>query len=317
MNFFWEIASSFWYMADQRDQLLIVTLHRIDHPHGLPVSTVKKSLKFLADRYTFVLPEQLLNTKIRGKMALLTVDDGHREVYSALYPIVQSLNISMVLCLTTDFFLRNRWLWVDKINWILEQPNASQHIQSFELEEGVTFSGRRTELTKYCKSLSPNVRDKLIESIANHCELAIPSAPVIEYYPVSPTEVEEMLKSGLVELASHTVTHPILKGLSDAHLDFELQHSKQELEDFTGRRINSFCYPNGLPGDYDTKTIKAVHRAGYSMAFSSSEGINYKGNIKWDELKRIHVHRTSYTFQRSTSGLTEALARLRNCWDHR
>jgi peptidoglycan/xylan/chitin deacetylase (PgdA/CDA1 family) len=121
-----------------------------------------------------------------------------------------------------------------------------------------------------------------------------------------------MLKSGRVELASHTVTHPILMNLPDKDLDFELQHSKKELENFSGRRIHSFCYPNGLPGDYDERTKLAVNRAGYSMAFSSSEGINYKGSTEWNQLKRIHIHRTLPTFKMSASGLTEVINRLKN-----
>jgi peptidoglycan/xylan/chitin deacetylase (PgdA/CDA1 family) len=312
MSYMWKIASSLWHYINQRDQLLIVTLHRIDRPYGLPVSTVEKSLKFLAGRYRFVLPEELQHTDVHGKMAMLTVDDGHMEVFSKLYPIIQSLNISMVICITTDFFLRNRWLWVDKIHWILEQPGSAQRIQSYILPENASFSGNQAQLRQYFKTLPPNTRDGLIDSLADHCGIEIPPKPDICFRPVRTKEVSAMLQSGMVELASHTVTHPILMNLSDHELDFELQHSKKELEDFSGRMIHSFCYPNGLPGDYDSRTIQAVNRAGYSMAFTSNEGINYKGNTEWNQLKRVHIHRTPHTFQRSASGLTEVLGRLRH-----
>jgi peptidoglycan/xylan/chitin deacetylase (PgdA/CDA1 family) len=305
----WEIASSFWRLIDQRDQLLIVTLHRIDDSHGLPVSIVKKNLRFLANQYRFVLPEELHDKKIHGKMAMLTVDDGHTEVYSTLYPIIQSLKISMVVCITTDFVLRNQWLWFDKIRWLFKQTSTNKKIQSFSLPENIPVN--QESLNQYLKTLPPSLRNELIDSFACHCGLDVPATPDAGFRPITTSELTTMLKSGAVELASHTVTHPILMYLSNEALEYELQHSKNELEDFSGNAVHSFCYPNGLAGDYDKKTILAVNKAGYSMAFSSNEGINYKTNIDWNELKRIHVHRTPHIFKRSTSGLTEILNRVR------
>jgi peptidoglycan/xylan/chitin deacetylase (PgdA/CDA1 family) len=309
MNYLWEIASSFWRLIDQRDQLLIITLHRIEQSHGLPVSIVEKNLSFLANRYHFVLPQELQDKKIQGKMAILTVDDGHREVYSTLYPIIQSLKIPMVICISTDFFLRNQWLWQDKIRWIFEHPGISQKSQSFSLHENNPVN--QASVKQYLKNLSPILRNELIDSLANHCGLDIPATPVEGFRPVKTGEVTTMLESGAVELASHTVTHPILMHLSNDSLEYELQHSKKELEDFSGHRVHSFCYPNGLAGDYDERTTQAVNRAGYSMAFSSKEGINYKGSFDWNELKRIHVHRTPHIFNRSTSGLTDVINQIR------
>lgn len=311
MTYMWEIASSLWRFINKRDQLLIVSLHRIDHPHGLPVSTVEKSLRFLAKQYRFVLPRELQNQEVHGKMAMLTVDDGHMEVYSTLYPIIRSLKISMVICITTDFFLRNQWLWLDKIHWIFEQSSTNKRIQSFSLPEDISPPGDLASLKNYFKRLPVSTRDELINTLALHCGLDIPPEPTDAYRPVSITSVTNMLENGSVELASHTVTHPILMNLSDEALMFELRHSKNELEAFSGREINSFCYPNGLPGDYDKRTKQAINQAGYSMAFTSCEGINYKNTLTWDELKRIHVHRAPHIFNRSTSGLTESIGRLK------
>ncbi len=308
----WEIASSLWRFIDQRDQLLIVSLHRIDRPQGLPLSIVEKSLRFLADRYRFVLPDELRHRDVRGKMAMLTVDDGHAEVYSVLYPMIRSLNIRMVVCVTTDFFLRNRWLWFDKVRWILEQPGLDQRLQSYTLPGQTSVFENPRYLSKFFKSLPADTRDELINGLAQHCELNVPTEPSEGFRPVRAHEVQDMLESRAVELASHTVTHPILMNLSDEALEFELRHSKKELEDFSGRRIHSFCYPNGLPGDFDARTMLAVNDAGYGMAFSSIEGVNYKNNLAWDQLKRIHIHRTPHIFKRGISGLTEVIGRLKH-----
>lgn len=311
MKILWNIASSLWRFLDQRNQLLIVSLHRVDRPHGLPVSTVEKSLKFLAAHYRFVLPEELQNKKVSGKLAMLTVDDGHTEVFSTLYPLIQSLNISMVICSTTNFLLRNQWLWFDKLRWIIEQPGVVGRFSSHTLPPSQSFPQNFPDLSKYCKALPPKTRDELIDSLADHLEVTIPLEPTIGFRPVKATDVINMLNSGTVELASHTASHPILINLSDKDLDCELQDSKRDLETFSGRTIHSFCYPNGLSGDYDERTILAVDKAGYSMAFTSNEGINYNGTMERNQLKRIHIHRKPHVFYRSTSGLTEVLGQFR------
>lgn len=313
MKDLWNLASSLWRFFDHRDQLLIVSLHRVNRPHGLPASTVEKSLKLLTDQYRFVLPKDLQDKGIKGKMAMLTVDDGHTEVYSTLYPIIRSLKISIAICITTDFVLRNQWLWFDKLRWIFERPDSFQQIQSYTLPNNLPFSGNLSHLSKYLKTLPVETRDQLIDGLAHHCMLTVPPEPTTDFRPVKTTEIKEMLKSGMVELVSHTMSHPILMNLSDEALEFELQHSKKELETIIGGTIHAFCYPNGLPGDYDERTKQAVNKAGYAMAFSSCEGINYKGNTEWNQLKRIHIHRRPYIFNRSTSGLTEALNRLKRC----
>jgi len=311
MNLLWDLASSFWHYIDQRDRLLIVSLHRIDQPQGLSAATVEKSLRFLAERYRFVLPNDLQHKEIQGRVAMLTVDDGYMEVHSILYPMIQSLKICMTICVTTDFVLKNEWLWFDKLLWMLKQSDSARQIQSYTFPDGMHFSGDVPSLKQYLKTLQPDKRDKLIGSIARHCGLKVPTQPDVGFNPVKTADLVHMLKSGTVELASHTVTHPILINLSDADLEFELQHSKKELENFTGRKVPSFCYPNGLPGDYDERTELAVIKAGYSMAFSSREGMNYRESADWNQLKRIHIHRKPHIFKRNTSGLAEILGRFK------
>ena len=52
-------------------------------------------------------------------------------------------------------------------------------------------------------------------------------------------QIREMSDSGLVEFASHTVTHPHLTSLDDAALDQELQASKHALEEITGKDVQA------------------------------------------------------------------------------
>jgi peptidoglycan/xylan/chitin deacetylase (PgdA/CDA1 family) len=46
----------------------------------------------------------------------------------------------------------------------------------------------------------------------------------------------------------------------------EISESKRILEEWTGRPVRAFCYPNG---DYDNRTGSALAQAGYSLAFTT------------------------------------------------
>ena len=57
------------------------------------------------------------------------------------------------------------------------------------------------------------------------------------------------------EIGGHSVNHKVLTELSDDELDYEISESKKLLEEITGKRIISFCYPLGK---YNKKTIAKV-----------------------------------------------------------
>src|SRR5690606_25975578 len=56
-------------------------------------------------------------------------------------------------------------------------------------------------------------------------------------------------ESGLIEIASHTVTHRELPTLSAAEMEHELRQSKQDLESRLGLPVASFSYPVGRVND--------------------------------------------------------------------
>lgn len=84
-------------------------------------------------------------------------------------------------------------------------------------------------------------------------------------------QIREMQKYG-VEFGSHSLTHPLLPGLSDAQLRREVSDSKHRLEDMLGVEVKSFAYPYG---GVDGRVRAAVAEAGYQLAFTAIPGTNW------------------------------------------
>ena len=76
-----------------------------------------------------------------------------------------------------------------------------------------------------------------------------------------------------VTIGAHTVNHPILKVLSEHEQHTEIEKSKLQLEDWLGRPVEHFAYPNGVEGrDFDDCTVNLVKQAGFTSAVITNWG---------------------------------------------
>jgi peptidoglycan/xylan/chitin deacetylase (PgdA/CDA1 family) len=81
-----------------------------------------------------------------------------------------------------------------------------------------------------------------------------------------------LLHDAGMEVASHSMTHPDLRGLDTAALGSELSRSKIEIETITERPCRTFAYPYGL---FDERVKRATQAAGYEAALDWLPG-------RWD-----------------------------------
>jgi peptidoglycan/xylan/chitin deacetylase (PgdA/CDA1 family) len=99
-------------------------------------------------------------------------------------------------------------------------------------------------------------------------------------------QIIELIDSGLIEIASHTMTHDNLPALNKEQKIYEIKSSKEEIEKKFNIKCNSFCYPFGL---YDKEDIKIVQESGYTNATITKKGIDDISKSNDFELKRITI----------------------------
>jgi len=88
----------------------------------------------------------------------------------------------------------------------------------------------------------------------------------------------------LIELGSHTISHPFLSRCSHQELEYEITKSKRILENLTGKKIDMIAYPTG---DYDRRTVDMVRSAGYRAAFAVDP--LHISDFRW-EIPRIGIY---------------------------
>jgi peptidoglycan/xylan/chitin deacetylase (PgdA/CDA1 family) len=82
-------------------------------------------------------------------------------------------------------------------------------------------------------------------------------------------QILELDKSGLVEIGSHTVSHPFLTRISAKEQYRQLKESKDYLEKLLNKKVDILCYPFGLYNKEVEEIAKEVgYRAGLRYNYS-------------------------------------------------
>ncbi|MEK7600433.1 MAG: polysaccharide deacetylase family protein [Patescibacteria group bacterium] len=92
-----------------------------------------------------------------------------------------------------------------------------------------------------------------------------------------------------MDIGSHSHKHPVLKELSDAELDDDIQKSIAACHQEVGITPTTFAYPGGK---FSERVISALRRHGFTTAFTINQGL-VRQNDNHFQLRRIGV--TSHT----------------------
>jgi len=298
------LAARLFGALDVRSRCVVLTLHRVGGDSAVSADHVAQHFGYLRENYDLVLPSDILSRpRVPKRTAIVTVDDAHSCLYDVVFPIAKSMAVPLAVCIPTDFVLRGRWLWFDRLAWCLATGPAGRPLDT---SLGSVVSGSPKSVNRLLaelKRLHPTRRDLVIEEIVQKIGVRAPDCPPTAWRPTTVEQLREMVATGLVEICSHSVTHPVVSTLNNEELRLELTVSKSELESTFGKEVTAFCYPNGEQGDFDERTGKAVLDAGYRMAFTSIEGVNYASRMKWLALRRVHAHARGAVFMKCASGL--------------
>nr|AGC72827.1 polysaccharide deacetylase [uncultured bacterium A1Q1_fos_1246] len=79
------------------------------------------------------------------------------------------------------------------------------------------------------------------------------------------------LPADAIECGAHTHSHPQLDTLPRRQAHYEVNHSKQLLEEKLGRRVTSFAYPHGY---HDKAVQQMVQAAGFTAACGVKDAIS-------------------------------------------
>ena len=107
-------------------------------------------------------------------------------------------------------------------------------------------------------------------------EAQLPPEQRIEFVTiVTPNHLHFPVAKAALQAGFHVLSDkPATLSLAEAQQLQEIRQSRQQLENWLGKPVQHFAYPNGVKGtDFDDTTVKLVAEAGFSSAVITNWGI--------------------------------------------
>jgi len=285
--------------------------HRVN-PDGalgaITCQTFREQLKKIKRDFNPTSLTDLLETNAHGRTnrnsVVITFDDGYQDFFEYAFPILQEEGIPATIFVATGFIDEELWLWPDQIEFLLEETNVKK-VSIKGLGEVFIYPERRNawhRIADHCLTLPNSEKLALIEDLARQLYLVLPKTPPAPYRPMTWKQLRQMSDSGIIEVGSHSHSHPIMSKIDRDELTREVMIPKNRLTTELGIFKPIFCYPNGQPSDYTLYVVKALKFGGYKFGVVAYPGKRPIADPF--EIKRYAASNSMMTFDKALYGVT-------------
>lgn len=275
-------------------------------------------LKQLLKGWQVITLSEFMKSRLNGAehtsyVVVLTIDDGYDDFYEAAFPLLKRYKLPATIFVTVNF-VDGGWIWLDRIKFTLRRTKYKKYNFVFE---GKTFAldlkagekeALEEKLIEYCMKLDNRKKLKLIAKLERDLEVELPPSPPKEFRAITWEQLSELGNEG-IEIGSHTLTHPILSRMREEELRDEFIGSKSRIEEKLGNNIASFCYPNGMPGDFNEEVCKGIKEAGYDGAVVAYSAIHE--NFDPYKIPRTGISDDRVDFLWKLCGMETVVSRLK------
>ncbi len=310
-----------------RPTALVLLYHRIiDLPSDPQLLCVTKKhfaehLEVLKKRANVIslkhLNQNLHNQNLIGRSVVVTFDDGYADNFHNAKPLLEQFDIPATVFVASGYLENQSGFWWDELDRLLLEPGTlpnslrlsiNGNEQKWELKNWSSYSeadyqryqpwnvldkndptSRQSiyrSLHLFLRPFSDKERRNVLDQLRTLAGTKSEGRP--SHRTLSVDEIFRLDKGGLIEIGSHTVTHPVLSKLSSTEQRFEIQKSKIDLEEIVGHPIASFAYPYGSKDDYTDETVDFVRKTGFECACSNFFDIVHQG-IGHFQLPRVLI----------------------------
>ena len=248
----------------------------------------------------------LRNGCIPRRAVVVTFDDGYADNLHSAKPLLERFDIPATAFVTAGHIGSKREFWWDELERLILEPgrlpeglriNINGSVCQWTLGEASDYSeesyrqhrrwnveqkhdpcprhGLYRLLCPLLLPLSDGERRYVLDELLAWAGAEFVSRPT--HRTLSPDEVVRLADGNLVEIGSHTVTHPVLSGMPAGLQRTEIRQSKARLEEILGRGVSSFAYPFGTRADYTKETVGIVRESGFMSACSNFRGLVQNG----------------------------------------
>lgn len=262
-----------------------------DHKH-VEKAKFEEQLLYLQKHYEIIALQDFIlwrqGEKTFQKPAImLTFDDGYKNCYTQLFPILKKYNLPATIFLPTKYIGTKQPAWYDIQSWCIAQTKKQDVTiqgKKFLLETDKQKIAILVQIKKLMHN-NPKQRKEIIQEIINQTACNPKACNDRDILFMSWKECREMQENNIT-FGSHSVTHHIMTELNENEIKKEITASKKEIEKHVKKPCIAFSYPFG---NNNLSIRKIVAEEGYNYAFTTTYGTNTEKTNPF-QLKRIALN---------------------------
>lgn len=255
---------------------IIITYHNVIEDH-LYDGVVHLSLTHKAsvfDRQLAIIKKKFpITDDLTPGEVLITFDDGYRNNFSVVLPIMQRHAVTATFFIPAGYFDNIEVLWCDRfLMWLAHVPAGKFEVVGQRISTH-SVADRKIAQDALWQWLLKNYASKdtlldAMEQAYSFTRLELnPDFRDQRYKALSDVEISALSGAGC-RTACHSYKHDILSKLTDIQLEDDFQRCIEHRG-----RYNSdwYSYPFGRPQEVDIRVVDKCRESGYSMAFINTD----------------------------------------------
>ena len=292
---------------------------------GLDIEKFKKQIKFFKENYNFIKIEDIITyyknpkeKKLPERAILLTFDDGYKDHYTYVLPVLLENNIQGSFYIPTKCFQDKKVLDVNKIHFILESCIGEEDKILKDIEEYLKINKDSRILLSYNDYfkeyavnsrfdkkevifikrmlqvvLPEDYRKKLVDILFKKYVCTIGGDKIIserafwEELYLTPEQIRMMEKLGM-HIGFHSHDHVWLNSLSKEEQEFQIKSSINYFKEIgikTEKMTLSYPY-----GGYNEESVELIKKYEVPLAFTTKVAIADLNKDEYYALPRLDTN---------------------------
>ena len=266
---------------------------------GMMLDEFRTQIAWFASRYEMATLDMALeflqgNYKPANDLCILTFDDGLKEHYTDVAPILAEYKIQGLFGVITsaiedhivapvhmnhfltaelgfDAYRAEFLSWLqdskpDALSSAQVDPQVAQYSYPLDSQEAARFK------FLFNFALDADIRDAAVKAVFDK-HIGDEESFARELY-MNWEEVREIQRGGML-VAGHTHWHRPLSTLTDVEMDVDLCVSRSLLDqNLDEQKLWPFSYPYGKKNSYSETAMRKLQQLGFTCAFNTESGVN-------------------------------------------
>lgn len=257
----------------------------------------KEQLEFFKKNYEIVTLQEAIksidNDEQRENLLVISFDDGFRENYTEIFPILNQNNIKATFFIITncldnkDLMWRNKLLLIGKSEKKLLREAINETVEQFKLPPCENPYSLLSWSLNHWK-----MADK--EHIVNFLWSQTIPYTFQQYLNdnqpyLTSSQIKEMHEAGH-EIGSHSVSHPIFSKLGYDEFKDEIFNSSKILSLVINNEVHNFSYPFGRVASRNFEEEYRRTKDKKVKFFGTKNDLNNKKNLRWERDNAEYNH---------------------------